>query len=350
MKDRPCPGCGYNLRGLETGGRCPECGTPITPGRKHDRLIDGLVDAPRWYIRQIALAMGMMAAVVVGVILAWLVFWISVLPGLVTLAAMTVLAGVWFAASWLATVRRPIEDHTVPDPILDHDRLRTISRWSQAAGLFVFALVWLAVMTQLRLFGVLAGLASLGVLFGLVPLGVYLSALADWSGDTAVGGRLRAAVWCIAVCGALLVVLSGLGLVGVSLGFVVPVLIPIVSIIVMVGVGMFGWSVIQLSISAGWAIQNSIEAEARRVRMEEKRRRRAEQAAERTERASASMAEADQRFEEAMDERIPEAIPLSDGDAQPVEPPARPAPSALGERKIEPGSDATPYELAPEDE
>jgi hypothetical protein len=28
-KDLACVGCQYNLRGLESGGRCPECGVPI---------------------------------------------------------------------------------------------------------------------------------------------------------------------------------------------------------------------------------------------------------------------------------------------------------------------------------
>ncbi len=347
-KDRPCQNCGYNLRGLEAGGRCPECGTPISARRPHDRLTDGLVDAPMWYIKQIALAMGMMAAVVIGVILTWLAFWLSLLPGIVMLAAMTLLAGLWFAASWLATTRRPIEDHTTPDPILDHDRLRTASRWSQVAGLLVFALIWTALITNLRLFGVLGGLASIGVLFGLVPLGVYLSALADWSGDTGVGGRLRAAVWCIAVCGSLLIFFSGLGMIGLSFGFLAPVLVPILSLIVMVGVGLFGWSVIQLSIGAAWAIQNSIEAEQRRLRLEEKRRRRAQQAAEQAERAAAAMAEADRRFEQEMDEQIPDAIPLSDEHTH--HPPPKGSPSALDEKKIQPATDATPYELAPEDE
>ena len=27
-RDTPCPGCGYNLRGLRLDGRCPECGRP----------------------------------------------------------------------------------------------------------------------------------------------------------------------------------------------------------------------------------------------------------------------------------------------------------------------------------
>ncbi len=32
-RDKPCPSCGYNLRGLRYGGACPECGTAIAlPG------------------------------------------------------------------------------------------------------------------------------------------------------------------------------------------------------------------------------------------------------------------------------------------------------------------------------
>ena len=301
-----------------------------------------------WYIRQVALALGLMAAVVVGVILSWLAFWTSLIPDVVMLGVMSVLAGVWFAAAWLVTAPRPIEDHTRPDPILDHARLREVCRWSQGAGPAAFVLVWVEVLTGLHVFGVLAGIATVGVLFGLVPLGIYLSALADWSGDTGVGGRLRGAVWSIAVCGSLLLALTGLGLLGVSFGFFIPLLVPIVSIIVMLGIGAFGWSVIQLSIGAVWAIQNSYQAEERRKRMEEKRRRQEEQNAARADLAAAAMTEADRRFETQMNEAIPEAIPLSDGSDPPVQP--TPARDTNHESTIPPPTDTSPYELAPEEE
>ena len=33
-----CMSCGYNLRGLLAGGQCPECGEPIGPSLRPDRL------------------------------------------------------------------------------------------------------------------------------------------------------------------------------------------------------------------------------------------------------------------------------------------------------------------------
>src|SRR4051812_38842205 len=53
--DRLCGKCGYNLKGLPGGGRCPECGRPIarrTRGAK--RFTDNLTDAPLFYLKALA--------------------------------------------------------------------------------------------------------------------------------------------------------------------------------------------------------------------------------------------------------------------------------------------------------
>jgi hypothetical protein len=46
----PCVDCGYDLRGLDAGGECPECGTPVARSLTGDLLADA---APGW-LRTIA--------------------------------------------------------------------------------------------------------------------------------------------------------------------------------------------------------------------------------------------------------------------------------------------------------
>ena len=38
-RDTPCLACGYNLRGLQSNGRCPECGSAIADSLTDDRLM-----------------------------------------------------------------------------------------------------------------------------------------------------------------------------------------------------------------------------------------------------------------------------------------------------------------------
>jgi hypothetical protein len=38
VSDLPCRACGYNLRGLPTSGRCPECGTDVSDSISAERL------------------------------------------------------------------------------------------------------------------------------------------------------------------------------------------------------------------------------------------------------------------------------------------------------------------------
>ncbi|USN98259.1 MAG: hypothetical protein H6810_08725 [Phycisphaeraceae bacterium] len=362
LTDRPCYRCGYNLRGLETGGLCPECGAPITVRKKSVRFADGLVDAPMWYIQLVALASVLMALVVVGTIAGFVAALVGAVPAFVINGLFTILAGVWFASAWLVTFKRPHGERTLKDVILDSRPMQIGCRATQGTGLAVVVMMWAFWASGFGVFVWLAGLLMLGVLFGLVPFGIYLSSLADWSGDTGVGSRLRSAVWCIAVCGTLLVAVSVVEVVGIKLGLLGLVKIPL-SILVLVGVGLFGWSVIQLAISAVWAIQNSHEANERSIRMEEKRRERAARDAARAEVAAASIAAANAAREAEMDERIPDSIPLSGGGEKAKEGPAKPAPEAHGikhhksaEFKTPPPESALPkrevdpYELEPDEE
>jgi len=54
-RDFPCRECGYNLRGLKYGGKCPECGIVIERGKP---VYQHLMDAPESFIRRVRLGLG----------------------------------------------------------------------------------------------------------------------------------------------------------------------------------------------------------------------------------------------------------------------------------------------------
>ena len=101
-RDEPCPGCGYNLRGL-TGTRCPECNQEL-------RMRVGLVE-PRlaWFISGVV-GIGMSLGFCVF-LLVWVVFMLVRRIGgpsgqdLMLLAAGSIVAGglMWW---WLGARRR----------------------------------------------------------------------------------------------------------------------------------------------------------------------------------------------------------------------------------------------------
>jgi membrane protein implicated in regulation of membrane protease activity len=243
---------------------------------------------------------------------------------------------------------------------------------------------------------VVSGALSLGVLAGIVPLGIYLSSLADWSGDTNVGSRLRASAWCITVCGTLVLAALLLILLPVPLQGLFGVAAIVLSIIVAVGFVLFCVSVVQLALTSVWAIQNSYEAREREIRIEERKRRDAEAHGTRAQMADAASEddgaraearrtkpcrecgydltglpgayegggvcpECGTRFEKlevykpeyTEDATIPDAIPLAGDEEEPAA--DRPGEQAEREHAEEPRDERRkreldPYELAPDDE
>jgi hypothetical protein len=107
-EDIPCRKCGYNLRGLGTGGLCPECGTLIWLSLRGTLLRysdpDWLETIRRGFARMIAGITIVVAAVIVGAILGALrSFQIIMLAQLVAVVGWVL----YMWGTWLITERDP---------------------------------------------------------------------------------------------------------------------------------------------------------------------------------------------------------------------------------------------------
>ena len=340
-EDRACIKCGYNLRGLETHGACPECGTAITPKRdRSKRFADNLVNSEMWYLKTLAVGLGLMAASVVGTWVLWIGVWIGSIPVALGNVLALALALAWFAASWISTTKRPHTESTVKDEILDSDPLRKAARFAQALAVLAVLADAARYWTGSPVFAALYGLVSVAFLFGLVPLGIYLSSLADWAGETGVGSRLRTAAWCTTVCGSLAVIASVALLMPVPFKLLIAGALTILSIIVLIGLVLFCASTVQLAHTAVWAITNSHQSQEREIRMAERKRRQAEADAARATAADIAMADTANPHQQAvLDDDSPIAVEgIEHTEAvKPEQAPTRPPP---------PAGDLDTYELA----
>ncbi len=104
--DTPCVICGYNLRGLKPGGRCPECGSPV------DRSVHGnlLRYADRGWLEKVFLGIRLMLWSILLTILVVVTTLIAAAlgaPPVILLAAQFFLAGIDLAAAFLVTAQEP---------------------------------------------------------------------------------------------------------------------------------------------------------------------------------------------------------------------------------------------------
>lgn len=184
--NRPCAACGYDLRGLKVGGRCPECGEEIPP--PPTLADDSLSRMPRpvilTFIRGAVTAAGLIVLLLVAA-LAVLFGWMSVrLLGLIVGVA---LPG-WLLAMWWLTPALTIREG-VSRGFSKRGVTRQIARWGQlgwllGAGLLLVreianppqkvadALTWAAF-----------GLGAIGVI-GTIAMAVMMERLAEWTRDS----------------------------------------------------------------------------------------------------------------------------------------------------------------------
>jgi hypothetical protein len=199
--DRPCRACGYNLRGLSSRTRCPECGTPISFSLW--RKDESVAEAPIRYLRLLRLGANLLliSAILflVGVPLAPV--------GRVMLqsaAVPSIVAGVCIAthvvAVWLLTTPRPRSDAA------DANRLewryrRWIARTATTCPIiapFVFGALALNPNLSPQAVGLLAVVAGASLIVGIAgtaAFSLYLGGLALWANDLDLSERFSRMIW-----------------------------------------------------------------------------------------------------------------------------------------------------------
>lgn len=248
--DRPCPKCGYNVRGIAVGRPCPECGRPIFFGlQSHPDY--SLADAPYSYIRLMQAAMWglFLAAFGAGASYALREVLLDQLP-----LAMGGAAALWFVSLAILCIPRP------------HDReegtaLPQIEVWKTGATLgsqflWVGAAALAALGGQWPWAGDVAGWLVIAATAGLIPTMMLLADVAEFAGDPDRRQRLMQTA-------IVLIFFMALAALGVQLRVSVPLPsvsaivagVPLVPIILVV-VGIISlWNLFQLAVIGSWTIQ-----------------------------------------------------------------------------------------------
>jgi hypothetical protein len=207
--DLACRRCGYNLRGLNHAGRCPECGTPVGLSCHGDLLrfadptwVDKLGRGVRYVLWGILV--GFLAALVGAAFAGFLQT--EAIGTVITIAGS--LVGLYGA--WLITAPDPSgigEDKYVTD--------RKVVRFTLLLGLaaqlvqFLTEVLTLPAELELALVGV-AMLGALGAVGGEFAKLHYFQKLALRIPDPALAGRARALRWGMAFTLGPLVLFGGL--------------------------------------------------------------------------------------------------------------------------------------------
>lgn len=282
---RPCRRCGYDLFGLTADGSCPECGAPIKAQGFDKRFADTLTDAELPYLRQLTLAFWILSvSILIAVVTYTLdffgVFALGVMRPVFAHAAFVLSTACWTLGVWLATATRPRTEITAPDPLLDTPKLRLVIRLTQAAAplaaMAAVAISYVAPPFVPALY-IVTGILGAVAFLGASALCAYLSALADWAGDSGVADRLRASAWGIAVCGLL-------SLASALLAGAIPSLVFVgsaSSLFLFLAVGLFVFAIFELGRLTSWAVSNHITGEERDERIAIRRQRAAEELAAR---------------------------------------------------------------------
>jgi hypothetical protein len=305
-----CSNCGYSLKGLRSGGRCPECGTPISFRARRHRLEENLTDAPPRYLRDLAVGCWLLFGGAIAVTLMSAVG--RTAPGDISAGIEAGTGLMWMAGVWIVTRPRQTATRTRGELSAEWRRTRWVVRFSQAGWALaggaacaafiteraainaaITALTPYVVPSQVKGLRGLAGLGTFVGIVGLAPLCVMLADLADWAGNSTLAERFRTSAWAVTL-GAVTVALAVPIALAKKTGMFGPVALTIYGLSLLGCVGfalgllMLLLSLAQLAGMSLWAIHSAgTRAESAR-RIAERRERHIDELAERSARAGAS--------------------------------------------------------------
>ncbi len=292
--ERPCVNCNYDLNGLRTGQKCPECGTVIKGGSRARRS-DNLTDAPMSYLKSLRIGALLMAGGSVGACL--LTFFTLATSNVLLALAALAFAGAWWAGVWIVTAperHNPAAGPAVQDPKI----LRVVNRTLQTG--WVLATLLLVVACFVRLSAVQARAAAVGslnsanpffslsslagnlesiyslflipfCLLTLVPMALHIGRLAKWAEDDELKTRMDLIAWGLAI--------------GVPVGCygraiaehmpsVLALLFTVGRVFGLIGLilswGAFIWGMLTLASIAAWAVNNAVTRLETESRLAEK--------------------------------------------------------------------------------
>lgn len=364
--DATCSECGYALKGLYIGGKCPECGTTIvgegtsatTSSREPEILGKPLIDAPYGYLRQLNLAFWLMTIAWAAIPIIIILTWTGVIPPSVTPPAPLLYFATAIAWSMgvLITLRdRPlsIRGRRKGQPINEYPRLRLTVALAQIPIVLSPLFELLANFANNNAFlGSLAGLFGFLASIGYIPTAVYLAQIAEWGSDAALARRIRAYGWFV-----------GLGLFGttfVYLAFTFRNQLPILPVaaapfwliaiaMLLVSTVLLATSTIRLIQMTHWLIINKQKTEERDRRRLEKTQREEQKHKRRTEAAVDAKEPETPRIDEALYKSVIEKHENSQRDQHDETDPAR-HPRFQNEQRLDKTEEHDPYALEDDDE
>lgn len=287
LRDQACPGCGYNLKGLKSGGTCPECGRTILA--VDIRMGDALSDSPLSYMRELGsggwlLALAYPVLMLAGI--AGLVLVPSRASPWIMIASGVLLAGagsLWLLGVFIVTRPRRSRVKLHEDEGL---WFRNGARLTQAS--------WIVAGLVVSSRGAFAGapaepfvwatwVFALAAYFGMALLMIHISVLCEWASDTGLAGWFRTIAWIIGALGGFLTLGWVLGVIytATSSGILAPFmgLVALGTSISWLGVGLGAIVQILLHLSFVRMVRWSVKAAIARKEKDARTARRAERLA-----------------------------------------------------------------------